>query len=135
MPKKKDREARKRLLLRRAWMKREAELRDGGAWWHLFGGEVEGAAQAEDGSTGPAWACWVLGPSAFGPTDPSPMPDDDVTIAEAVIDGPEGSKLTYRGSWRHVPSVAEVDEVTPEQYRASEGAKTVPITAEGEPDA
>lgn len=137
MPKKIDRRARKKLLIRKAWREREAAMRaEGTAWWHLFGGEVADAATREDGRTVAAWAVWVLGPSAFGADDPSPMPGEEgVTIREHVIDGPNGSKLTYRGSWDHVPSVAEVDEVTPEQYRASEGATTAPIQVEGSPDA
>lgn len=133
MPKHKDRKHRKRVLVRALWAKREAEMRGGGvAWWHLFGGEVEGAAQDADGNPGSAWAVWVLGPSGFGPDDPSPMPDDgpDVTIRTKEIEGPLGSTLTHRGSWQHVPSVEEVDAVTPEEYRASSGARTEPIVAE-----
>lgn len=139
MPKKKrDRRTRKRLL-GKVWQERRGmqgfrpPLVGHDGWWHLFGGEVPDMATDDNGDTGPAWGQLVLGPSAFGPDSPGPDGADDAgtPIRDKVIPGHNGAPMTWRGSWTHYPSTAEVDEVTPPEYRTSWGARTVPIQYEG----
>jgi hypothetical protein len=96
-------------------------------WWHAFGGEVPDMATDEKGNLGPAWQSAVFGPSAFGPDSPGPEPGACEPIREKTFPGHNGAPLTYLGSWMHYPSVEDIDAVTPEQYRASEGARTEPI--------
>lgn len=131
MPKKIDRRARKKLIARRMWRAREAELR-GEGWYHAFGGEVPDMAVDAEGVSGPAWQSAVFGPSAFPADSVGPEPGATETIREKVFPGHKGAPLHYLGSWTHYPSVDEVDAVTPPEYRASEGARTEPIPAPGE---
>jgi hypothetical protein len=109
-------------------LRRESKLRRQGGesgWFHLFAGEVADAAQDPFGNKGPAYAVWVLGPSAFGPDAHSPVPDDpDVfSIREHTVDGPNGSRLGYLTSWTHEPTSAEIDMALPAEYRVNEGAR------------
>lgn len=133
MPKKRDRAHRKRVLVRQLWARREAELREKTAgWYHAFGGEVPDMATDEQGVSGPAWQSLVMGPSAFDADSTGPNPQDAEPIREKTIPGMKDAPLRWLGTWTHYPSVDELDDVTPEQYRASSGARTEPL---GEPHA
>lgn len=74
-------------------------------WWHAFGGLVD-LAQDEHGNPAPAWMMVKLCESTRPPGE---------WLGEPLHHGT--SLLSHIGSWDHEPTKAEMNAVTPEEYR------------------
>lgn len=77
-------------------------------WWHVYGGEIDDLTELPDGSLGAGWGQVTMGEST--------MPPSKVVEVLPELDVMDAS-LPYLKSFDHEPTRAEVDALTPEQYR------------------